>query len=104
VCKSKVQPSTGCISRIKSIVSTLLLYALISLSETKRGWTYLGSHSIPLLVPDPVLRNVIGFSQKEQRYHHHIDPEQDAVSALVKWLFVGSIDVGEYDASQLNAH
>ena len=104
MCKSKVQPSTGCISRIKSIVSTLLLSALISLSETKRSQTYLGSHSIPFLVPDPVLRNVVGFSQKEQRYHHHVDPEQDAVSALVKWLVVGSIDVGEYDASQLNAH
>jgi hypothetical protein len=61
-------------------------------------------HSIPLPVPDLVLRDIVELVEEKQQNHHAVDANQDSVSALIERLVVIAVYVCRNDTPDLSTH
>jgi hypothetical protein len=66
--------------------------------------TYPGSHRVPFLVTDLVLRDVIRLRKYKQEYDHDVDAKKDFVSTFVFWFVIVSINIGSDDIAKLHTH
>lgn len=57
---------------------------------------------VPFPVSDSVLRNVVYFSKQKEANGERVDDNQVAITALVEWLVIITIDVRRYDTSTLH--
>lgn len=74
------------------------------IQDRERVKTYLRSHSIPLLIPNVILKEIITLRKQEQENGKDINAHQHSVSVVVEWFILVAVDVCCDDAAELDTH